>query len=205
MEEKETGSHFCRAAHDKMSRNKYTGSFLEELIVKSAHRSFPIHGKVSKKLFKMKAYKKGTTSSRSPRGGARRVTELISDCKTRFVSSSEKSCSVHTIYSRAEVCTLCDFPLFLSIRTSRSRRHRALDTVQGGGQQCGGGKQTRQPRVSARRCRGRRRQLRSVCPGGEFAAARGMLLDARCVSGQQEEGRGSESSGSRRQRPATRV
>lgn len=189
----------CCPRHS-VSRNKYTGSFLEKLIVLNQLTEVSPSVENLKKLFKMKAYKKGY-----PRGGAMRVTELISDCKTRFVSSSEKSCSVHTIYSRAEVCILCDIPLFLSIRTSKTRRHRALVTLQGGGKQCGGGKQTRQPRVSARRCRGRRRQLRSVCPGGEFAAARGMLLDARCVSGQQEEGRGSESSGSRRQRPATRV
>lgn len=126
------------------------------------------------------------------------MTELISACETPRVSSLEKSCSAHN-YSRSEACAVFDIFFFLTRGTSKSRGRCAPRSPRprpsaAGRRRGASGRRTRRPRAPRRRCRGRRRPLRSVRSGGEFAAGLGCLADAKCVSGQQEEGRGSEQS-----------
>nr|XP_015092799.1 engulfment and cell motility protein 1 isoform X1 [Vicugna pacos] len=130
-----------------------------------------------------------------------RVLELISACKSPRVSSSEKSCSAHILFiavlRRAPCLT---FSSFLSRGTSKSRGHPHCPRKRAVG------RDTRAPAGGER--------AKHACPGagagggrGHSAASAGeessrlisgCLADAKCVSGQQEEGRGSESSGSRR-------
>ncbi|XP_054092973.2 engulfment and cell motility protein 1 isoform X2 [Callithrix jacchus] len=105
----------------------------------------------------------------------------------------------HIIYSRSEACMVFDISVFLSRGTSKSRGHRPPPgKVQWAGT----------------RVRAQGERADHECPGAgaggggcnSAASARegssrlisGSLADAKCVSGQQEEGRGSESSGSRR-------
>lgn len=105
----------------------------------------------------------------------------------------------HIIYSRTEAYTVFDIFFFLSRGTSKSRGHpHPPGKVQWTG--------VRAPAGGER--------VNHACPGAgaggdgghSAASAReeisrlisGCLADAKCVSGQQEEGRGSESSGRRR-------
>ncbi|XP_067602831.1 engulfment and cell motility protein 1 isoform X2 [Pseudorca crassidens] len=105
----------------------------------------------------------------------------------------------HIIYSRTEAYTVFDIFFFLSRGTSKSRGHpHPPGKVQWAG--------VRAPAGGGR--------ANHACPGAgaggdgghSAASAReeisrlisGCLADAKCVSGQQEEGRGSESSGRRR-------